>query len=252
LFQAEEINRDEYYYVMTIVENKKQKDSKINKRTVTALGHLQNLIVSSFNALGPLGSVFSAAMSNYLTARRLAHIQGVLDAMANRLVCLPKKNLESILSSDEFLHLCINAMEKAQEEHRESKRKSYGIMLANMACASEFHYDLFNHFLSLLSEMGDLHIALVMVLAKLGVKKNEDKDWVPFKQLVYSCKEVSPIPPSEVVASALQKLAAYGIVKTTGSGAKFMTNTNPVGLWHVSFYSITPTGEKFVEFLKNT
>jgi hypothetical protein len=232
--------------------NKEQKDSKITKRTVTAIEHLKNLIVSSFNALGPLGSVFSSAMSNYLTAKRLANIQGVLDAMADRLACLPKENLESMLSSDEFLHLCITTMEKAQKEHRESKRRSYGVMLANMACASEFHYDLFDHFLSLLGEMGDLHIALVMALAKHGVKKNEDNDWVPFKQLADSCKEVSPTPPSEVVASALQKLAAYGIVKTTGSREKLMMNTNPVGLWHVTFYSITHTGERFVEFLRDT
>jgi len=232
---------------MTTKKNKKQKDSKI-----PALGHLQNLIVSSFNILGPLGSIFSAAMSNYLTAKRLANIQGTLDAMADRLVCLPKENLELMLSSDEFLHLCITAMEKAQKEHRESKRRSYGVMLANMACASEFHYDLFDHFLSLLGEMGDLHIALVMALAKHGVKKNEDKDWVPFKQLADTCKEVSPTPPSEIVASALQKLAAYGIVKTTGSGQELMTNTNPVGLWYVTFYSITSTGERFVEFLRDS
>jgi hypothetical protein len=227
-------------------KNKKQKDSKI-----AALGHLQNLIISSFNILGPLGSVFSAALSNYLTSKRLSHIQDVLDAMAERLYSLPKEGIESILASDKFLHLCITAIEKAQKEHRENKRRSYGIMLANMACASEFHYDLFDHFLSLLGDMGDIHIVLVMALAKYGVKKQEDTGWVPFKQLEESCKEVSPTPPSEIVASALQKLAAYGIVKSTGSG-KIMTNTNPVGLWHVSFYSITPTGEKFVKFLKDT
>jgi hypothetical protein len=249
---------------MTSKMNKKQKNSKITKRTVGTLGHLQNLIISSFNALGPLGSIFSAAVSNYLTAKRLANIQEVLDAMADRLACLPKENMEAMLSSDEFLHLCITAMEKAQKEHRESKRKSYGIMLANMACAPEFHYELFDHFLSLLGEIGDLHIALVMELAKHGVKKNEDMDgygypsgnkdkyWVPFKQLMKSCNELSPIPPHEIVVSALQKLAEYGIIKTIGRQDKGMMGTNPVGLWYHCFYSITPTGEKFVEFLRNS
>lgn len=169
-----------------------------------------------------------------------------------------------MLSSDEFLHLCITAMEKAQKEHRESKRRSYGIMLANMACSPEFHYDLFDHFLSLLCEMGDLHIVLVMELAKHGVKKNEDMDgyglpssnkdkyWVTFKQLMKSCNELSPIPPLEIVVSALQKLAEYGIIKTIGEPHKSMTGTNPVGLWCHSFYSITTTGEKFVEFLRDS
>ena len=111
-------------------------------------------------------------------------------------------------------------------------------------------HDLFDHFLSLLSDIGDLHIKLVMELAEHGVKKKEDNDWIPFKQLEDSCIEMLPTQPTEIIASALQKLGAYGIVKTTGSRTP-MINTNPVGLWLSSSYSITPTGEKFVEFLKN-
>jgi hypothetical protein len=244
---------------MTTKKNKKHKDNKN-----TALGLQQKLFVSSFNALGPQGGVFSAAMLSYLADKRPANVQETFNAMADRLAQLPKENMKSILSSDEFLHLCINVMEKAQNEHRENKRRSYGIMLANMACASEFHYDLFDHFLSLLGEMGDLHIALVMALAKHGVKNNEDMDmygrpdgnkdkyWVSFKQLMKSCNELSPIPPHEIVVSALQKLAEYGIIKTIGNKYKSMMGTNPVGLWYHSFYSITPTGEKFVEFLKDS
>lgn len=244
------MNRVEFYYVDTVKMKNEQNDNKSGKNTVTAQENLRNLVISAFNILGPLGSVFSSAMSNYLTSKRLAHIQGVLDAMTDKLALTPKECLWTVLASDEFLHLCITAMEKAQKEHRESKRRSYGVMLANMAVASDFQYDLFDHFLSLLSEIGDLHIKLVMELEGHGVKKKGDNDWIPFKQLENSCIAISPTQPKEVIASALQKLGAYGIVKTSGT-RKPMINTNPVGLWYSCSYSITPTGEKFVEFLRN-
>ena len=226
-------------------------DKNCNKGTIAARETFQNLVISSLNALGPLGSVFSATLSNYLTSKRLAHIKGVLDAMNNRFDNLPQKNIEAMLTSDQFLHLFITAIEKAQKEHREVKRKCYGVMLANMACSAKFEYDLFDHFLSLLNEIGDLHMALIVELAKDGVQEKDKAGWLGFKKLINVCSGVSPTPAKEMVSSALQKLASYGIIKTQGSGGT-MYGTNPVGLWYVSSYSITPTGVQFIKFLKGT
>lgn len=227
----------------------KTDDKNCNKDTKIALETFQNIVISSLNALGPLGSVFSATLSNYLTSKRLAHIKGVLDAMNKRFDNLPQENIEAILASDQFLHLFITAIEKAQKEHREAKRKCYGVMLANMACSVKFEYDLFDHFLSLLTELGDLHIALIVKLAKNGVQDKEDTGWTGFQKLIDDFSGTFPTPAKEMVSSALQKLASYGIIKTRGSGQP-LYNTNPVGLWYISSYSITPTGVKFVEFLK--
>ena len=226
---------------------KSETDKKI--RTKAARETFQNLVISSLNALGPLGSVFSATISNYLTSKRMAHIKDVLDAMNNRFDNLPQENIEAILGSDQFLHLFITAIEKAQKEHREEKRKCYGVMLANMACNAKFEYDLFDHFLSLLTEISDMHMALIIELSKNGVQGKDDSDWTGFPKLVDGCSEISPTPAKEMISSALQKLASYGIIKTKGMHHS-LSRVNPVGLWNVSSYSITPTGIQFVKFLK--
>jgi len=76
------------------------------------------------------------------------------------------------------------------------------------------------------------------------------KGWLTFDQ-ISSSNDVISSQAKEVVSSSLQKLASYGVVKTTGSN-NIMFNTNPVGLWYVSRYSITPTGKKFVKFIVDT
>ena len=233
---------------MVMETKKKAPNSADQTGEVTALDHLQNAIVSSFNVLGPWGSLFSAAISNYVTTKRLKHIQGVVDAMAERLSSIRKDCLEKVLSSDEFLHLFVTSLEKAQNEHREAKRRHYGVMLANMASEPKLEYDLFEHFLSLLGEIGDLHIALLAELDRRGVREQGEEGWASFEDLV-GATEGGVRQAREVVASGLEKLAAYGIVKTSGS-PKIMRNTNPVGLWYVSSYSITPTGQRFVRFLR--
>lgn len=172
-----------------------------------------------------------------------------MDAMGHQLKAVPKQTLEQVLTSDEFLHLFILAVEKVQKEHRDIKIGYFGVMLANMAAQPKLEYDICEHFLTLLDDLNELHLALIMELARHGVMEPEKEGWVPFKELLASCRKSQPDVRHEMVTAALQKLGAYGIIWSEGSRAP-MIGTNPVGLWYNSSYSITPTGEQFVGFLR--
>jgi len=230
--------------------NNGNKDSLSIVRSDERITNIQNLLISSLNALGPIGGGFATALSNYLTDKRIKRIEEVLTAMNGRYEQITDRDFEGLITSDQFQQLFISVLEKAQNEHNEEKRKRYGIMIANISATQNFDYNLCEHFIRLLSDMNDLHFAIVMELAKNGVCQKESSGWTNFSTLSTVCSELSPAPEREIIASALQELAFYGIIKSRGDN-RLMLGTNPIGLWYGSSYSMTATGERFLEYLNS-
>ena len=215
------------------------------EKRVDSPQQLQDVLTIVANALGPHGGTLSAGLANCATQKRFDNIQNMLDALRGRLEQLPSGTFEDVLSSDAFIHLCVNAMENAQKEHRESKRELFGTYLANTAGNSNFEYEISNHFLELLDAVDEFDLTILKFLDDHGVREKSDKDWIEFKQIASLANGTRS---NEIVRSNLQRLASFSVIKTTGSG-KMLVGTNPVGLWYVSSYSITETGQQFIRFL---
>lgn len=221
-----------------------------NKVVKLEVEHFTNMAISSLNVVPMVGGVLSSSISSYLTSRRFEHVEEVLNAMGERLDKLSPSGIEKVFASDEFMHLFINVIEKAQKEHRKKKRRFYGTMLANMACQEKFQYDLFNHFVFLLDEIGEVHMAIILELEKRGGDFGKHQETCNFKRMVEVCAQLSPTPTDEIISSALQKLVSFGIVKTQARGVTEKL-ISPTTLWTTSAYAITPSGMQFIEFLKD-
>jgi hypothetical protein len=203
-----------------------------------------DILIVAANALGPIGGALSSALSIHVSNKRFKNIEATLAALEQQLANLPPESFEATLRSDDFVHLCMNALERAQHEHRERRRRAIGTMLANLAADAPFHFDTSNHFMQLLTEVSDAGLVLLQQLADRGIKVKGDEDWATFDDLSQFLGDTK----REIVAATLQQLGSAGMVKTTGKST-LMRNTNPVGLWYSCNYSITETGLDFVGYL---
>jgi hypothetical protein len=210
-----------------------------------------DILLSLLNLLGPYGSVLACALEGFITTKRFSNIGHTLKIMDERLKHVNISNIKDYISSDEFIHLFLSVIQKSQIEHQESKRRSYGLMLANMALDSETGYDQKNMFVSLLSEMELIHLKTLNYLQiKLQNEEDDSKKWASLKEIKSANSDLVE-NSNFVVVAILQKLANFGLIKSKGDENKLMMGTNPIGLWFCSLFAITDLGTKFLEFLKD-
>jgi len=199
--------------------------------------------------LGPAGSAFASALGSVLTKKRFERIEDTLRIMGERLPAEVRDEVAKYLCSDEFVDLFMVAIQKVQYEHREEKRRLFGLMLGNMALNAHPGYDVKHLFVLLLSEMDMSHIE---TLRYLNAKyKGESKDArCASLQTIKSETDVLRGQSDYLAVAVLQKLASYGMIMSKGKGMKTpMVGVNPVGLWFNSLFGISDLGLKFVEFL---
>ena len=198
----------------------------------------QSVIVALSIAIPVFGGVLSSAMSAHLNEKRFKNIEEILESLSLHLGQHPSS------VSDDYIQFCIEALQVAQHEHRSAKRRDYGRLLARAVSGSSFDYDRSKHYLDLLMSMHPLHLSVLMKLKDVRAQ-NLDDPWVKFRTLLESTENVQ----KEILSSALQRLASFGVISSKGS-PKIMTGTNPVGLWYCCSYSITETGRAFLENLE--
>jgi hypothetical protein len=214
--------------------------------------YIPDALLSLLNLLGPYGSVFASALEGFFTTKRFSNIEHTLKIMGEKLKHIDMSNVKDYMCSEEFIHLFLSVVQKSQIEHQEDKRRSYGLMLANMALDSETRYDQKNMFISLLSEMEMIHIKTLNYLqTKSQNEEDDNKKWASLKEIKSTIPDLVE-NSNFVVVAILQKLANFGLIKSKGeSENKLMMGINPIGLWFHSLFAITDLGMKFLEFLKD-
>lgn len=226
---------------------KVQSDAKTELKD--AKKHIPNALLASLNLLGPVGSVFATALGGFATTKRLNNIEHTLQVMGERLKSVNSLDIEDYMCSDEFIHLFLTVIQKAQIEHQEEKRRSYGLMLANMAVDSQTGYDEKNMFTCLLSEIQILHLRTLTYLKAKSENKEDDARWASLPEIKSGNPDLAE-NSDYVMVAVLQKLANSGLIKSKGKEKKLMRGINPVGLWFHSLFTITDLGQKFMGFLK--
>jgi len=212
-------------------------------------GYLPNTLLASLNLIGPIGSFFAGALGSFWTKRRIENIENVLQVVGERLQSIGTGEIKEYMCSEEYIQLFLSAMQKAQIEHQEEKRRSYGVMLANMAVDNETQYDQKSMFISALSEIEVLHLRKLRYLGVKWKGAQDERSWANLEGLRSGGGDLSGNSPY-VGVSVVQKLASCGFVMSRGDKESLMTGINPVGLWFHSRYAITDLGQRFLEFLK--
>lgn len=214
--------------------------------------YISSVLLSSLNLLGPFGSVFAGALEGFFTTKHFSNIEHTLKVMGERLKHVDMRNIKDYMCSDEFIHLFLTGIQKSQIEHQEDKRKSYGLMLANMALDSETKYDQKNMFISLLSEIEIIHLKTLDYLqSKSQNEEDDDKKWASLKEIKSTNLDLAE-NSNYVTVAILQKLANSGLIKSKGKDTgELMVGINPVGLWFHSLFAISDLGLKFLEFLRD-
>ncbi len=212
--------------------------------------NVKNCLISLLNLTGPIGSYISQVIHGYWTNKRISYIEDIVKAMSEKLSVNFNEDLKKYLTSEEYIHLFLNAIQKAQIEHQESKRKYYGNLLANCALDQKTEYYQKKFFISNLFELEEIHIIALSFLDKISSSADDENEWISFEKLndyLFPQKE----PSSYVTISVLNKLASSGFIKSAGNSNKVMMGTNPVGLWFHSKYLITDYGKRFLQFIKD-
>jgi len=213
-------------------------------------GYLPNTLLASLNLIGPIGSFFAGAVGNFWTKRRIENIEYVVQVMGEKLQTVDTSEIKEHMCSEEYIQLFLSAMQKAQIEHQEEKRKSYGLMLANMAIDSETEYDQKSMFISLLSEIEILHLKTLNYLEGKYQNEEDEKGWASLAEIKSANSDLAK-NSDYVMVAVLQKLANSGLIKSRGKDTgKIMMGINPVGLWFHSLFTITDLGQKFMEFAR--
>jgi hypothetical protein len=232
-----------------MLSRKNKERSKIERKG--SLKYLPDLLLAMPNLLGPVGSVFAGALGGFFTTKRFSNIEHTLEVMGKRIEHLKNKEINSYLCSDEFVHLFLDAIQKAQYEHQEEKRRLFGVLLSNMVINREVGYDLKTMFISLVAELDYSHIGTLQYLGNKAEAEKDSERWASLKEI----KSQNPKLEQEsdyVLIAVLQKLANSGMIKSKGiSEGKIMRGVNPVGLWFHSLFGITDLGRKFLDFLKD-
>ena len=205
-------------------------------------------LLASLNLLGLIGSVFSTALGGYVTTRRLENIEDTLRVMGEKLEGTDPGQVEDYLCSDEFIHLFLTAVQKAQIDHQKEKRQLYGAMLGNMALDRETEYEQKDMFISMLSQMEIVHVRSVRYLQGKAEDKPEEGKWASFEE-IRSANASLMSNSKYMTVAVLQELARWGLIMSKGEEGRLMSGTNPIGLWFQSLYAITDVGVRFLEFL---
>jgi len=213
-------------------------------------GYLPNTLLASLNLIGPIGSFFAGAVGSFWTKRRFENIEYVMQIMGEKLQSIDTSEIKEYMCSEEYIQLFLSAMQKAQIEHQEEKRRSYGLMLANMVVDRKTEYDQKSMFISLLSEIEILHLRTLGYLQGMSQNEEDEKRWASIKEVKSANSDLAK-NSDYVVVAVLQKLANSGLIKSKGKdNGKIMIGINPVGLWFHSLFTITDLGQRFLEFLK--
>jgi hypothetical protein len=132
-----------------------------------AAGHLLTLL----QYIPIHGSVIHANITEYTTNRKFERIENLFSAFGGRVARLEGRIHLDVIKSDEFAHLLVHAIDRAQYEHRKLKIKMLGYTLAELASDKwDYLFDVQERLVDIVAEMGEDQAEVLELLAARGVQ----------------------------------------------------------------------------------
>jgi len=218
-------------------------------------------IMTLLNAVPCVGGLIHSNITEYLTTRRMAHIEAMIHSLGARIATLEAQLDPEYAKSEEYAHLVVHGILRSQYEHRALKLKMMGYMLGEMASGTwRFSFDVKKGLFDALSDMGEHHLELLGTLASRGVQDiySHQDTAAHVKELVAAAtclRELDEPRRTQVVMSACDWLTRNGLVERCSSimegGYSYFEETldrnKSLAAWR---YSISALGLDFVAMIR--
>ena len=223
-----------------------------------AAGHAVTLL----QLIPVVGGVIKDNITEYVTNKKEARIEEMFAAVRKRIGCLEEHLKRDYVNSDEYTHLMVHAILRAQYEHRQLKLKMLGFTLAELATDRwPYEFDVQERLVDIVADMGEDHAEILELLAAQNVQPLITGSHHPLSllDLFNNAKLIQHLEPRRreiVLRAAMDWLEARGlVVRSHNKDGTNVTEDLPPAMRHTfmsnEFCSVTHLGLDLAKMIQS-